>query len=29
MVVPRFLWFYFPLIGWGIGLAMHYLFGVF
>jgi hypothetical protein len=27
VVVPDFLWFPFPLIGWGIGLAMHYLFG--
>ena len=23
-----FYWFPFPLVGWGIGLAMHYLFGV-
>ena len=22
------LWFFYPLIGWGIGVAMHYLFGV-
>lgn len=22
------LWFFYPLIGWGFGLAMHYLFGV-
>jgi hypothetical protein len=28
MVVPGFLWFFFPLVGWGIGLTMHYLFGV-
>ena len=28
VVVPVFLWFFFPLIGWGIGLTMHYLFGV-
>jgi 2TM domain len=28
MFVPGFLWFFFPLIGWGIGLLMHYLFGV-
>lgn len=27
VVVPDFIWFPFPLIGWGIGLAMHYLFG--
>jgi hypothetical protein len=26
--VSGFLWFFFPLIGWGIGLTMHYLFGV-
>jgi peptidoglycan biosynthesis protein MviN/MurJ (putative lipid II flippase) len=26
--VPEFLWFFFPLIGWGIGLVMHFLFGV-
>lgn len=23
-----FLWFFFPLVGWGIGLTVHYLFGV-
>lgn len=28
VVVPGFLWFLFPLIGWGIGLTMHYLFAV-
>jgi hypothetical protein len=28
MFVPEFLWFFFPLIGWGIGLVMHFLFGV-
>ena len=28
VVVPGFLWFFFPLIGWGIGLTMHYLFAV-
>jgi hypothetical protein len=22
------LWFFYPLIGWGIGVAAHYLFGV-
>ncbi|HZD72494.1 MAG TPA: 2TM domain-containing protein [Actinomycetota bacterium] len=27
VVVPDFIWFPFPLIGWGIGLTMHYLFG--
>lgn len=26
--VPGFLWFVFPLVGWGIGLTMHYLFAV-
>jgi hypothetical protein len=26
--VPGFLWFFFPLIGWGIGLTMHFLFGL-
>lgn len=26
--VPEFTWFIFPLIGWGIGLTMHYMFGV-
>jgi hypothetical protein len=28
LVVPEFLWFFFPLVGWGIGLTFHYLFGV-
>jgi len=23
--VPGFIWFVFPLIGWGIGLSVHYL----
>jgi hypothetical protein len=23
-----FYWFPFPLVGWGVGLTMHYLFGV-
>lgn len=27
-VVPEYLWFYFPLIGWGFGLLVHYVFGV-
>lgn len=22
---PRVVWFFYPLIGWGIGLSMHYL----
>ncbi len=26
--VPQFLWFFFPLIFWGFGLTMHYLFAV-
>ncbi len=25
---PQYLWFFYPLFGWGIGLTMHYLFGV-
>ncbi len=25
---PNDIWFIFPLIGWGIGILMHYLFGV-
>jgi hypothetical protein len=28
MFVPQFMWCAFPLIGWGIGLTMHYTFGV-
>jgi hypothetical protein len=28
LVVPEFLWFFFPLVGWGIGLTFHFLFGV-
>jgi hypothetical protein len=28
LTVPQFPWFVFPLIGWGIGLANHYYFGV-
>jgi 1,4-dihydroxy-2-naphthoate octaprenyltransferase len=28
LYVPQFLWCVFPIIGWGIGLAMHYTFGV-
>ena len=26
--VPQFLWFFFPLVGWGFGLTMHYILGV-
>ena len=25
---PERIWFFYPLIGWGIGISMHYLFGV-
>ena len=25
---PEVIWFFYPLIGWGIGISMHYLFGV-
>ena len=25
---PEAIWFFYPLIGWGIGISMHYLFGV-
>lgn len=25
---PRAVWFFYPLIGWGIGVSMHYLFAV-
>ena len=25
---PKVIWFFYPLIGWGIGISMHYLFGV-
>ncbi len=28
LFVPDFYWFFFPLVGWGIGLTMHYLFAV-
>ncbi|HEV8682298.1 MAG TPA: 2TM domain-containing protein [Actinomycetota bacterium] len=27
VVASEFIWFPFPLVGWGIGLTMHYLFG--
>jgi len=26
--VPQKIWFFYPLIGWGIGVAVHYLFNV-
>ncbi len=25
---PETIWFFYPLIGWGIGISMHYLFHV-
>ena len=28
LFVPAFYWFVFPLIGWGIGVTMHYIFGI-
>jgi hypothetical protein len=28
LVVPDYIWFYFPLLFWGFGLFMHYLYGV-
>jgi hypothetical protein len=28
LYVPQHIWFYWPLLGWGIGLTMHYLFGI-
>jgi len=28
ILVPQFIWFPFPLVGWGFGLTMHYIFGV-
>jgi hypothetical protein len=28
LFVPQFLWFVFPLVGWGSGLAIHYYVGV-
>ena len=28
LVVPQYLWVFFPMAGWGFGLTMHYLFGV-
>jgi hypothetical protein len=28
LFVPQFLWFVFPLAGWGSGLATHYYLGV-
>jgi hypothetical protein len=28
LVVPGYLWFFYPLLSWGIGLGLHYLYGV-
>jgi hypothetical protein len=28
LLVPNVIWFIYPVIGMGIGLAMHYLFGI-
>ncbi len=28
LVVPDYIWFYFPLLFWGLGLLMHYVFGL-
>jgi two-component system LytT family sensor kinase len=28
LLVPNFTWFFFPIVSWGIGLIMHYIFGV-
>ena len=28
LFVPQFLWFVFPLVGWGSGLAIHYYLGI-
>lgn len=25
---PEVIWFFYPLLGWGIGISMHYLFGI-
>jgi len=25
---PEVIWFFYPLVGWGIGISMHYLFSV-
>ena len=25
---PEAIWFFYPLLGWGIGISMHYLFGI-
>jgi hypothetical protein len=28
LAVPEFLWFEFPMLGWGLGLLLHYRLGV-
>lgn len=28
VVVPGYLWFFYPLITWGIGLSLHYLYEI-
>jgi hypothetical protein len=28
LFVPQFLWFAFPLVGWGAGLSFHYYLGI-
>ena len=28
LVVPKVIWFFWPLLGWGIGITAHYLNGV-
>ena len=28
LLVPVFPWFIFPLLGWGFGVTMHYIFGL-
>lgn len=27
VAVPEFLWFFFPMLGWGLGLTLHYFLG--
>ncbi len=28
LYVPEVIWFFFPLVGWGIGIIIHYLMSV-
>ncbi|HIE14039.1 TPA: 2TM domain-containing protein [Candidatus Bathyarchaeota archaeon] len=28
MYTPKYIWFFYPLLGWGIGIAIHYYAGV-